>query len=370
MTSSIVSPFLSVVKNYQKNLTYLAEKGQPMIGYFCNYTPIEIIDACGYVPIRISGGIGSVEKSSSLLPDFICPFMKRSVEKILNGEYAYLSGLVQGYSCDAACGVTNILKNRFSDKVFHSIPLPYNDNSSSRGYFKSALFSLIEKLESKNGTFSEENLKLSIQIRLSIKRLLTELYNKRTSRNLPLSSSDLWVITQAGYLLPPGDYQILLSSLIDELKELDPILNDGIPILVTGSLIETAKIFECIENSGATLVADDLCSGQRGFSSPPSEDSDPFEYIINNHFQRVPCASRARAEGRLEHLSKVLTQSDAQGVIFILQKFCTPHLSDYPHLSNELKTMGIPCLLVEMDEHWKTEGQFQTRLDGFLEMIG
>ncbi|MEZ4577583.1 MAG: 2-hydroxyacyl-CoA dehydratase family protein [Desulfobacterales bacterium] len=41
------------------------------------------------------------EKAFQHVPDFICPYMKRALEKSLTGDYDFLSGLVQGYSCDA-----------------------------------------------------------------------------------------------------------------------------------------------------------------------------------------------------------------------------------------------------------------------------
>lgn len=53
----------------------------------------------------------------------------------------------------------------------------------------------------------------------------------------------------------------------------------------------------------------------------------------------------------------------------MLQKFCTPHLADYPTLSNELRKEGVPSILIEMDETWQMEGQLKTRIEGFFEML-
>jgi benzoyl-CoA reductase/2-hydroxyglutaryl-CoA dehydratase subunit BcrC/BadD/HgdB len=57
-------------------------------------------------------------------------------------------------------------------------------------------------------------------------------------------------------------------------------------------------------------------------------------------------------------------------VIFVVQKFCTPHLADYPAVSEALKQNGFPSILVEMDETWQMEAQLKTRLESFFEMMG
>ena len=108
MAADLVEPFKATLDSSSEMLSGLAHSGRRIFGYFCTYTPIEVVDACGWIPVRISGGPGPLEKTYSRVPDFICPYMKRSLEKALNGEYDYLSGIIDGYTCDAACGIANI----------------------------------------------------------------------------------------------------------------------------------------------------------------------------------------------------------------------------------------------------------------------
>jgi benzoyl-CoA reductase/2-hydroxyglutaryl-CoA dehydratase subunit BcrC/BadD/HgdB len=63
-------------------------------------------------------------------------------------------------------------------------------------------------------------------------------------------------------------------------------------------------------------------------------------------------------------------RSGARGVVFLIQKFCTPHLTDIPILGRELKEAGLPSLVIEMEETGVMEGQTATRLQGFFEMMG
>ncbi len=368
MTSNLILPFNKALEKGETLLARLAEQGQHIMGYFCSYTPIEIIDACGFVPIRLSGGRGSLEKVYSLVPDFICPFMKRTVERVMNGDYDFLSGIIQGYTCDAACGVTNILAENMKGLLFHSIPLPYNDSQESREFYSAGLRNLIKKLEALGGHFSEENLTKALDIRDHIRKKIHDLYDRRSRNELSLSAGDLWRVIQAGFIMPAEDYLAQLEQLMDEMGciKSEP---KGVPLLITGSLIEAVDVIEVFEELGGYLAADDLCSGLRGFTPISSTGSGGIDRLIDRHFKRSPCASRARAEDRVIELDQLIEKSKAQGIVFMLQKFCTPHLSDFPFISDYFKKKGIPCLLLEMDELWNTGGQFRTRLEGFFEML-
>ena len=102
----------------------------------------------------------------------------------------------------------------------------------------------------------------------------------------------------------------------------------------------------------------------------PKKGETPMDRLIHRYMNRFPCPSRTRATDRSRRLLDILNQSRASGIVFIVQKFCTPHLSDIPILSESLKEQVFPSILIEMDETWQMEGQVKTRLEGFFEMIG
>jgi benzoyl-CoA reductase/2-hydroxyglutaryl-CoA dehydratase subunit BcrC/BadD/HgdB len=91
-TSIDFGPFVVAVGNRAERLTRHAEK-QKVLGWFCTYTPIELIHAAGFLPVRIYGGTITVELAGNLVPNFVCPYMRTSLERALRGEYKYLSGV-------------------------------------------------------------------------------------------------------------------------------------------------------------------------------------------------------------------------------------------------------------------------------------
>jgi benzoyl-CoA reductase/2-hydroxyglutaryl-CoA dehydratase subunit BcrC/BadD/HgdB len=161
----------------------------------------------------------------------------------------------------------------------------------------------------------------------------------------------------------------MLGGLAKNLEKQGESNATGVPILVSGSIIEEPRVLEILEESGARVVADDLCTGLRHFYPADGEGGGPIERLIDRYMNRFPCPSRSKAEDRITMISELIKRSGAEGVVFLFQKFCTPHLADHPALAKQLKQMGIPSIVVEMEEAGVNEGQLRTRLEAFFEML-
>ncbi|MCP4693725.1 MAG: 2-hydroxyacyl-CoA dehydratase [Desulfobacterales bacterium] len=371
MTTPVyIKPFVEAVEEAGPRLARRAENGDKILGYFCTYTPVELLYACGFLPVRVLGGAGRVEKAYALTPEFICPYMRLSLERALAGEYDFLSGLVQGYTCDAACGLVNIWAENIKGDVFTSVPLPYNDTPESRKFLRSSLEAVMDKLlKTIGGSFSEDELEEALDLYGENRQMVLDLHQSRYDGASVLSAGDFHHVVQAGFVTPPRDYRAMLLELRRAVDHAPPARIAGAPILISGSLIEAPGVFETIESCGGRIVADDLCTGVRGLTPADGVGTDPWDRLMDRYFKRSPCPSRTRAGPRADLLAELARRARARGVVFALQKYCTPHLADHPLVSEKLRKLGIPSILIEMDETWKTEGQVRTRLEAFFEML-
>ncbi len=365
-----IMPFVESVKFKGSRLKDAASQGRKVIGYFCTYTPIEIIHASGFLPVRIWGGTGRIEKAYSLVPNFICPYMRLSLEGALNNEFSFLSGIVQGYTCDVACGVVNIWKDNFSMELCHSLPLPYNDNRDARAFLQAGIEELAVKLTRIGGSLTDESLTDSLELYEEIRTILAWIFKRRAKGNLPLTANDVLSVVQAYFVTPPQEYLGMLKGLMAYLKDAPVAITKGTAVLVSGSVIEDVQAFAIIERLGFKVVADDLCTGRRGFMPIAGQGETPMERLIDRIMNRFPCPSRSHAKVRVPLLMELIRASQAKGVIFVFQKFCTPHLADHPMVAQGLKDAGIPSIAIEMDESGLMEAQAATRLETFWGMLG
>ncbi len=369
MSTVSIDLFSDALNERDQRLRGLSARGKKVLGYFCTYTPVEMIHAAGFLPVRVSGGPTSVSKADSLTPNFICPYLRAALERALTGGYDYLSGIVQGYTCDVACGLVKIWEQNIDGEIFHTVPLPYNDSPESRRFFRSSIEELAGRLEAVGGEFTEEALADSLELYGEIRRSILGLYDMRYDGKLALSAGDFLVVILAGFVIPPEDYRDMLEQLTAEAKSVEPPALDNVPIFVSGSLIEVPKILEVLEESGARIVADDLCTGIRNFHPASGEGEDPVERLIDRYINRFPCPARSRASDRIPLMLDLIERSRARGVVFLFQKFCTPHLADHPTVTEKLKAQAVPSIAVEMEETGINEGQLRTRVEAFLEMI-
>ncbi len=370
MTALSIQPFIEAVRDSRERLAALASGGRKALGYFCTYTPIEFIHAAGFVPVRILGGGIPIERAASLTPTFICPYLRQALEEALRGEYDFLSGVVQGYTCDVACGLINIWELNVPGELYHTVPLPYQDSPEARRYFRHALGELGEKLAGIGGRLTDESLAASLDLYGNIRRRSLDLYRLRSQGRLALSAADLLTVVQAGLLTPPEEYLPMLEDFVAAAEVLPHGSKGGVPVLVSGSVIDEPRVLEVLEASGARVVGDDLCTGLRAFSPPTGRGENPTDRLMDRHFRRFPCPARMKAQERAPLLVDLAKGSRAKGVIFLLQKFCTPHLADLPVVVEALKTEGVRGLIVEMEETGLNEGQLRTRVESFLEMLG
>ena len=368
MTLQVIEPFIKAVENRTESLRTLAGGGRPIIGYFCTYTPIEVIHAAGAVPVRIMGGGKAVWKADSLTPNFICPYMRQALEGGLDGEYDYLSGVIQGYTCDVACGLVNIWRDNVGGRLFHSVPLPYNSGPEAKEFFSSVIRELVDKLSEIGLAMTDSSLTKSLNLYAMIRRRLADFHELKMKASLPMSGADFLRLVQAGFVMPPEDYLAMLDDLRAGLKGLEPH-SAGLPVVVSGSLIEEPRILELLESCGGRVAADDLCTGLRYFDPPDPEGDDPMTRLYRRHEARFPCPSRSRAQERAVLLSGLARLTGARGVVFLFQKFCSPHLADFPVVQKYLSERGLASVSLEFEESGLNEGQMLNRLESFFEVL-
>ncbi len=365
-----VEPFVQALNSHGQRLKALSQSGKKILGHFCTYTPIELIHAVGFLPVRIMGGRGTISAADFVSPAFICPYMRRALEIGLRHEYDFLSGLIQGYTCDVTCGVTKIWEQNIGGELFHTIPMPYNDNPDARRFFRAAILELIDKMLAIGGRFREESLDGSLKLYRDIREVALELYDMRYDWRMPLTASQFLTVILSGFVTPPEEYRSMISKLLSELRDASlPDIGDSVPVLVSGSLIEEPAILDLLEESGGKVVADDLCTGLRNFQPPSGQGGDAIGRLVDRYMNRMPCPSRSRVSDRAMLLVRLIERSRARGVVFLFQNFCTPHLADHPFLVTELKKRGIPCVMIEMDETGINEGRLRTRFEAFFEML-
>ena len=346
-------------------------KDRNAIGFFCPYVPEELLHAAGFLPLRLMGTSVKMSHVQAHLPSNCCHLVKSSLESLLQGELDFLQGVIFSQTCDSMQGLSDIWAHQRRFPIHFNLMIPTNlDSEHSRGYLKAEVERFKEFLESHSSRMTSQRIKASIQLFNRIREKLGEIYARRRKGLTPWPGRFFAQIIRAGYLLDRERYLELLNELLNALPEKTEEGENLIPVYLAGNMAHSESYFSLIEEAGAMVVQDDLCSGARTLRLMVPEDIDPIEALTQRYFTSFFCPTkhkgyRAHEETLLEDVQK----SGAKGVIFLLYKYCEAHYFDYPDLKAALESKGIPCLLLDVEDPSHSLGQLKIRLQAFVEML-
>jgi benzoyl-CoA reductase/2-hydroxyglutaryl-CoA dehydratase subunit BcrC/BadD/HgdB len=354
-----------------KEIARSLPKDRVPIGFFCPYVPEELLHAAGGHPLRLMSTPVKISHAQAHLPPYCCHLSKSSLESLLQGELDFLGGIVFSNSCDSMQGLSDIwaLQKRFP--LHFNLMVPTNlVSEQSRIYLKAELERFRDFLDSRLGKITPQNLKASIQLFNHIREDLKEIYARRRNGVAQLSGKDFAQLIQAGYLMDRSRYLELLKEVVNALSEKSEGGDHSVPIYVAGNMAHLSSWFSLIEEAGAQVVQDDLCSGARTFRLMVREDLDPIEGLTERYFNSFFCPTKYMGpEAHIETLLKEVQDSGARGVIFLLYKYCEAHFFDYPDLKLDLESKGIPTLLLEVEDPSYSKEQLKIRIQAFIEML-
>ena len=149
-------------------------------------------------------------------------------------------------------------------------------------------------------------------------------------------------------------------------------------IFIWGNEIDDIAFIQLVEECGARVVMDDLCTGTRFFWDDVPETPDPLDGIADRYLQthcprsNVPQTQTREKdlENRYGYIGRFIRDWKVNGAIFYIVRYCDTCELEGPDLREYLNEMKIPVLMIEDDYSTSTIGQLRTRVQAFLEMIG
>jgi benzoyl-CoA reductase/2-hydroxyglutaryl-CoA dehydratase subunit BcrC/BadD/HgdB len=127
-----------------------------------------------------------------------------------------------------------------------------------------------------------------------------------------------------------------------------------------------------IETSGAVIVGEESCVGERGtrnLTEDSGKNLDELMEAITDRYFKVDCAIFTPNQDRSDHIVEMAKAYGADGVIHYGLQFCQPYIMESIPVENKLEKLGIPCMRIETDYGMEDVGQLKTRVEAFIEQI-
>lgn len=375
------SKFRDIVDNrHDYARKWKEENVRPVIGYYCTYTPVEILYAAGALPVRVFGGHRTKEVSSSdpyIFRGMWCPFSRDVLSQGLLGKYDYLDGIAMASSCYHMRQAFWSWEREVlgEDQFFHYLVMPHGSQQpGSEEYYLEELKDFKKSVEDHFGVeITDEDLREAIDVYNKNRRLMKKVYEYRKADEPRVSGLNAKEMVQASQISDPADHNEILEQVLNDLEgELEGRKTKH-RLMMIGSENDDREFMHMVEEElpfDITVVVEEECVGTRAFWDEVDEDGDPLMNIAERYVRRIPCPNKDWPHRRrLDRIKELVEEYNVDGVLLFQQKFCDPHELDIPRIQEYLEDeLNIPKYFLEFEVSVPA-GQFRTRVEAFAEQL-
>jgi benzoyl-CoA reductase/2-hydroxyglutaryl-CoA dehydratase subunit BcrC/BadD/HgdB len=217
---------------------------------------------------------------------------------------------------------------------------------------------------------TDEALSHSISVLNESRKLLRKLYELRKWPQPPITGAETMEVLNASFRMPKEQFNQYLKQLLEELVASSIAHPCRFRLMVTGSVMNNPEFIKSIEDLGALVVTDELCTSTRYWSDPVVLDGrPPLEAISRRYLNNFPCARMVPSDGRFDRILDLVRDYKVDGVISQIIRYCVPYAHDLPLITGKLKQIGVPTLSLDVEYGTSGSGQIRTRVQAFLEMM-
>ncbi len=346
------------------------KQGARVVGYFCIYSPVELVQAAGAIPVRLMrGGQAAEEAGEKYLRADACSFCNSCMGNFERDQlYQQVDAVLSVNTCDMMRRLPESIERHFGIPVYQlymprtSEPLPHRVAE-----FRRQLDGLAGELATLTGSaIGTERLESEIAAFNRLREMLRQASDTRRMNAPLLSGGTMLDLATTTWLLGP----VKAVSLIEEVLRIlaaRPRRESRRPRLMLGGSILTEDdrwLLDMVEEK-ADIVTDILCTGTRWFAEDAPSDGAPLDRLARFYFSR-PCMHRRPNSAMYEYAQKLAREFRVEGFVYKTLLYCDPWSFEVRRLQEAL---GLPVLHLDTDYSTENREQVRTRVEAFLETL-
>ncbi len=357
----------------------IKESGGLVAGVFCTFTPLEIMDAAGIIPVGLCGmNDETIPAAESHLPKNLCPLIKSSYGFALTDKcpYTYFADLIVGETtCDGKKKMYELLGKL---KETYILQLPQRYDEEALDYWTGEIRRFRAFLEEKfNIRIADEQIRAAAVRRNAERLAKCQLMEMQKLTPPPMTGYQLYkTLEGSGFIFDRQGVIDLLTDLKNKTmmayeSGVRPVKKDAKRILVTGCPMGGVldKTVKAIEERGGAVVCFENCTGIKASATMVDTQADDIIRAVADRYLQIGCSVMTPNTRRTEMLKELVKDYGAQGVIEIDLQACTPYAVEALTIRRLIGEQGIPYMMLETDYGKADSGQISTRIEAFLEML-
>ncbi len=356
--------------------------GHKVIGSFCVFVPEEIVRAADATLVGLCTGADfATEEVEKLLPRNTCSLIKSAFGFKLGKVCPYIESadmIVGENTCDGKKKAYEVFNELVPN--LYVMDLPQTKSPEGRALLRAEYQRFKKAIEDLTGVeIDASRLKRGIEIVNNKRKAIHRLSELRKADPVPISGLDALLINQVYFYDDPIRFTASVNAICDELESRifagEGVFPKGTPrILLSGCpmAVPNWKLPWVVEASGAAIVGEESCVGERGTRNLTDDSGksveDLMEAILDRHF-KVDCAIFTPNPDRLGHVKDMKNAYGADGVIHYGLQFCQPYQMESFSIEADLEKHDTPTLRIDTDYSMEDVEQIKTRVEAFIETL-
>jgi len=356
-------------------------EGRKVIGSFCVFVPEEIALAADAIHVGLCAGAeAGTDLAEQLVPRNTCALIK----SFIGFKMAKICPFTE--ASDMIVGETTCDGKKKAYEAFNEIAptyvmeVPQTKTETAHELWKSEVIRYLAEVEKLTGkTITPERLKAGIKTANDKRRALQRLTALRAADPAPISGRDALLINQISFYDEPVRFTEKINELCDELEnriaKQEGVAPSKTPrLLLSGCpmAVPNWKLPYVVEGAGAVIVGEESCIGTRNTRDLVDESGETMEEMINaivSRYMKIDCACFTPNNERLENVTAMANDLNADGVIHYSLLFCQPYAHEAFKVDAALQAEEIPMLAIETDYSMEDIEQLKTRVEAFVETL-
>ncbi len=356
--------------------------GRKIIGAYCVFVPEEIVKAADATLVGLCAGADfATDEAEKLLPRNTCALIKSAFGFKLGKVCPYIESsdmIVGENTCDGKKKAYESLKNLIPN--LYVMDMPQMKSAEGRSLLKAEYFRFMEAVEKLTGIkIDAARLKKGIAIVNNKRKAIHRLMALRKAKPAPISGLDALLANQVFFYDDSVRFTDSVNKICDELEKRVEQKQGVFPantprILLSGCpmAVPNWKLPWIIETSGAVIVGEESCVGERGNRNLTDDSGNTVEQLMDamiDRYFKIDCAVFTPNSDRLNHIEEMAKTYQADGVIHYGLQFCQPYLMEAIPVEKALESKNIPTLRIDTDYSMEDMGQLKTRVEAFVEVL-
>lgn len=341
--------------------------GKCLIGCPPLYIPEELIYACGALPVGLWGADIGISRAKEYFPAFFCGVLQTILELGLAHALDCLDGIVFTQLCDQLkCFSQNFTAALPHIRPFYLQQPQVREPAYAADFLEKRYEQFADELAGLTGRrMTQESLEEAISLYNENRRLLREFSRLAASHPKTVSPFIRSRTIKSGYFLDCAEHNRILRGINGALSLL-PEEKGGIRVVTAGIIADAPELLQMLGEYSVCIAADDVAHESRRVRTDVEEKT--LRGVAGRYLSMKGCSLLyGGVEQRAELLLRLVRETGADAVLYLLTKFCDPEEYDLPVLSEMLEEEGIPVIAIEVDKSVRNHAQARTILQAFAE---